>query len=166
MAVSFPILADVGELGFEREVSYPGLLIADFGAGYGATAGSNESVTTFRLTWNKAYDGVTMFTDEDGNLVDRKTYIWNFYKRRMENMNEPFIVEDVLDTLNRTTYAATGDTGRKLYLVRFVNTKLSQRQVEQAFISGFGLEVRQYRQPGDFVDDLNSSVMAPNPQQI
>jgi hypothetical protein len=166
MALRFPILQDCGQLGFEREVTYPGLLIADFGAGYGATAGSNESVMTFRLTWNKAYDAVAMFTDEDGNQVDRKTYIWNFYRRRMENMNEPFIIEDVLDTLNRTTYNATGATGRKLYLVRFTDTKLSQRQVEQAFISGFGLQVKQYRQPGDFVDDLNNEVMAPNPQEI
>lgn len=159
---SFPILADLGTVGFSREASYAGIYRVEFGAGYGASAGLADRVMTFKLTWSKMCRDVDLITNEDGDLVDRVTYLFDFFCRRMENINEPFIIEDVCEKINLTLFNATGQTGRTQYLVQFVETKFSQQQAEMAYRFGYGLTVKQYRQAGLAFGEI----LAPNPQVI
>jgi hypothetical protein len=150
MSYSFPILQDVGQLGFERGVSFPGHVKADFGVGFGATAGDGTEVVEFKLTWSGVRNDAKLIVDEDGNTVDRVSYLWNFYRRRMSAMNEPFLVVDITDP------------ARPQYLVQFADAKFSQRQGRTARIYSFSATLRQYRQPGVTLENVD----APNPQQI
>lgn len=124
----YPVLEDLGQIGFEREVEYKGIFTADFGAGAYATAGSNARDLRFRLTWNGVNRNVQVVQNsEDGGIEDRVRYLWNFHARRMANLNEPFILFDPIDY--------------QPFLVRFADTKLSQRQVKHAIMYGFSVSL-------------------------
>lgn len=143
----FPVLEDLGQIGFEREIEYKGIYTADFGAGAYATAGSAARDLRFKLTWAGVNRNVQVVQNSEfGGIEDRVRYLWDFHARRMANLNEPFLIFDVIDRLP--------------FLVRFADTKLSQRQVKHAIYYGFSVTLVEVRIAG--VDPLAFT----NPQYI
>lgn len=122
----YPVLEDLGQIGFEREVEYKGIYTADFGGGAYAAAGSTARDLRFKLTWQGVNKNVNVVENSElGGIEDRVRYLWNFHARRMAALNDPFLIFDPID--------------RAPYLVRFADTKLSQRQVKHAITFGFSV---------------------------